>query len=83
MESRREPIPRRRSHRVDVSKALKKMLANDISKARTCSSFETPKLPPKLKLPVPGQPPLSYQTSLIKHKFKHKTKDFKSGKPEH
>lgn len=75
MESRREPIPRRRSHRVDVGKALKKMLANDISKACTCSSFETP----NLKLPVLGHAPLSYQTSLTKHK----TKDFKSGKPEH
>ena len=34
--------------------------------------------------PVPeqGQAPLSHQTSLTKHKFKHKTKDFKTAKPE-
>lgn len=38
---------------------------------------------PEPQLPVPEQAPLSHQTSLTRHKFKHKTKDFKTEKSGH
>lgn len=34
-------------------------------------------------IPVLGQAPLPHETSLTEHKFEHKTKDFKTAKPEH